>query len=420
MRLYVTSDDAMAPSDQVIVRLFGRPGSTCSVGASARQTILRRGLRPSSRAWDFLAIALAVVAADHVCLRDKSPDGWTREIEMTVMVQEPDFWATQAPTLELALRFLTTDRWELRFVGGGVVPEPRKHPASLGDDCIVLLSGGLDSLIGASDLASAGRRPFAVSQVVRGDGAKQMQFAGVIGGGLTSLQLNHSVSLAGRSETSQRARSLIFLAFATATATSLSIHRDGSHVPVFLCENGFIALNPPLTRGRVGSLSTRTAHPRFLDLVQTVLDAAELRVKLVNPYRLRTKGEMLVEAREQELLRAYAARSTSCGRFQRHGYKQCGRCVPCQIRRASFLRWGVDDTTGYVYAELGKRNAEHAGFDDVRSVSMALAESKDGALDRWLGPTVEATLLPEAAELRAMVRRGLDELAALHSAWGVG
>ena len=48
-------------------------------GAAIKDTIHRRKLRPASRAWDFLSIALSVMAADLAGHRDKSPDGWTRQ-----------------------------------------------------------------------------------------------------------------------------------------------------------------------------------------------------------------------------------------------------------------------------------------------------------------------------------------------------
>ena len=90
-----------------------------------------------------------------------------------------------------------------------------------------------------------------------------------------------------------------------------------SGIILFVCENGFISVNPPLTNTRLGSLSTRTAHPVFLKLFQRLLDAADLRVHIENPYRFKTKGEMLKECSDQEFLKKNAHITTSCGRFGR-------------------------------------------------------------------------------------------------------
>jgi 7-cyano-7-deazaguanine synthase in queuosine biosynthesis len=406
--------------DALPVILFGQAGGPGrgSAGEAALAEILRRKLDPAPRAWDLLSIALSIIAADVAGHRSESPDGWTRDFELDIAVAEPVFWNTVAEGLVRALAFLTTDRWVLRFHDGGVRPAPPKAPAKPAEDCVVLLSGGLDSLIGAIDLAKS-KRPFAVSQIVRGDAEKQVDFAARIGGGLGHIQLNHNAEGSSVKEDSQRARSLIFIAFGVVIATALRSYGDGGQVPLYVCENGFIAMNPPLTGARLGSLSTRTAHPEFLARLQGVLDAAGLRVRIENPYRAMTKGEMLAGCTDQPLLAAEAARSTSCGRFQRFNYKHCGRCVPCQVRRAAFLTWGEKDSTSYVYEDLGKDDADYAGFDDVRAVRMAIAEVQADGLESWLGPALSSGLIADKAALKDMVRRGLEELAVLHRAYGV-
>jgi 7-cyano-7-deazaguanine synthase in queuosine biosynthesis len=403
------------------VVLYGQPGvaERGSAGDAARRDILFRKLDADPKAWDLLSLALSVVTADIAGLRDRSPDGWTREFGLDIALGEPVFWNSQAAAIAEALDFLTTDRWTLRFRDGGPPPPAPGSPVRPEEDCVVLLSGGLDSLIGAIDLVAAGMKPFAVSQTVRGDADKQVEFAASIGGGLNHIQLNHNAQAQGPEEGSQRARSLIFLAFGVLVATTLRRYHDGGTVPLYVCENGFIAINPPLTGARLGSLSTRTAHPKFLGGLQKVLDSAGLRVRIETPYQAKTKGEMLRDCANQSLLRAEAARSTSCGRFQRFNYRHCGRCVPCQVRRGAFLAWGVQDTTPYVYERLGKKDVQHARFDDVRSVAMALAQVETEGSDSWLGPALVSPRLDEEPSIREMLARGLGELKALHLAYGV-
>ncbi|MCX7318200.1 MAG: hypothetical protein NT113_01405 [Hyphomicrobiales bacterium] len=113
-------------------------------------------------------------------------------------------------------------------------------------------------------------------------------------------------------------------------------------------------------------------------------------MQIRNPYATSTKGEMLRSCADQTLLRGQAARSTSCGRFQRFNYRHCGRCVPCHVRRAAFCAWGVPDTTTYVYTNLGRDDAEHAGFDDVRAVAMAIRHAAGDGLGDWLGPSLSS------------------------------
>lgn len=409
---------AVAPSGLRVV-LYGRPdhASEGSAGGAALLTLRRHRFDIPVRAWDLLSIALSVIAADAAARRDRSSDGWTREFELDIAVSDRDLWTALAPTLQATLAFMTTDRWALRFHAGGHVEPSPASPLRPAEDCVVLLSGGLDSLIGAIDLVAAGSRPYAVSQVVRGDSEKQEEFAERLG--LAHFQANHNVSTPGSQETSQRTRSLIFVTLGVLVATALRRYHEGGLVPLQVSENGYIALNPPLTGGRLGSHSTRTAHPDTLGGLQAVLDAAGLRVQLVNPYALKTKGEMLRECRNQELLRDLASKSTSCGRYLRHGYRHCGRCVPCQVRRAAFVAWGQRDDTDYVYRRLGENDQQHARFDDVRSVAVALATVQAHGLDSWLAGALSSPRVSPPEEHRMMVDRALGELSALHRGLGV-
>lgn len=402
--------------------VFDHPTSDdmASAGRSVVQMVRRRALVPDAVAWDLLAIALSVIAVDGAIKRDTSPDGWTRELHLEVAVHDASRWEPLAESFSSALAFLTTDKWHLSFRNGGLVPDEPKTPRYPDADGVALLSGGLDSLVGVIDLVAKGRSPMVVSQTVRGDAEKQRRFSRLIGGGLEHLPLNHNAYVpGGLGESSQRSRSLIFLAFAILAATATQRYRESETVPVFVCENGFIAINPPLTSARIGSLSTRTAHPAFLGRVNEIANEVGLRVDILNPYSEKTKGEMLRECLDQLFLSAEAPISTSCGRFQRFNYTHCGRCVPCQIRRAAFMVWGQDDPTEYVYADLGRPDEHHAAFDDVRSVAMArLAVLEDG-LDRWLGPTLSSPQIQNRPALRTMLQRGLDELALLHTKYGL-
>jgi 7-cyano-7-deazaguanine synthase in queuosine biosynthesis len=389
-------------------------------GANIPQIVHRAKLRPELRAWDLLSIALSVIAADTGVRRNKSPDGWTRQITLQVAVSDQDFWSGQRLLLERQLQFLTTDLWKIEFAPDGLQPAPPSAPTLPQEDCVSLLSGGLDSLVGAVDLVSQhGKRPYLVSQVAQGDKEKQAYFASQIGGGLRHLQLNHGANCPGQNERSQRARSIIFLAYAVLLATTLKRYHDGHDVPLHACENGFISINPPLTAARLGSLSTRTAHPIFIGLFQNLLDNAGLRARIENPYQFKTKGEMLLDCKDQPFLKKHAHATTSCGRFARTGYRHCGRCVPCLIRRAAFHAWAERDRTQYVYSRLSRNNADHAGFDDVRSAAMAVAQVRAEDLERWLGASLNSTLMGDTTPYEDVVGRGLEELGRFLDAAGV-
>lgn len=398
-------------------RLSGRG----RVGNLVPGRIRRLGLRPSVGAWDFTSFAMAVVASDEAVSRERSPDGWTREIDLTVAVTSPDFWNTQRARLTQALRFLSGDIWELRFVGDGAAPTTSDPMRLRDEDMVCLLSGGMDSLIGAIDVVDEGRRPLFVSQMAKGDTADQKKFAQTIAPESLHLLLNHYARPPGPSERSQRARSIAFLGFGVLAASCLRRHHDGDEIELRIPENGFISQNVPLTPLRTGSLSTRTTHPYFLRLIQQTLDEAGLRVRLNNPYEHSTKGEMLLGCTNQALLAQLVDDSTSCGRYSRTGFQHCGRCVPCQVRRGAYLAWRSNDNTtgGYKYGPLGQGDARHSRFDDVRSVAIAIETVRLHGIDALIGGAMNARLLGDVAPYREVVRRGIAELSALHAHLGV-
>ena len=417
MRVLCLGDPApIHPAEGIAFSLFRQPQHD-GVGRIAVEmpTYLRRsGVYPSSQAWDFLAIALSVVAADHGCPRNTSPDGWTRDIQLDVAVTDADYWITQTCALEAALRFLTGDVWRLAFVPGGArPPRPIRYTRRrLSGDCVCLLSGGVDSLVGAIDAVASGRRPVLVSQVSQGDTDRQKQFARTVGEDLSHLQLSHAIKTPDVAERSQRARSIVFLAYGVLAASVLPQHRRGEAVELLVPENGFISLNVPLTPLRLGSLSTRTTHPFFIQQIQEVLDASGFHVRLTNPYQFKTKGAMLVECADQRLLQRLVFQSTSCSRYARFNYKHCGRCAPCLVRRAAFLQWGMGDETTYQFEDLSIPDSEHRDFDDVRSAVFATLRVAQSGVDAWAGDALNYMQLGNTVPYAELAERGIAELRA--------
>ena len=390
-----------------------------SVGRSLLKHVQRLKLSPVSRAWDLLSLALSVIFADTAVRRGDSPDGWTRQIALKIAVSDPDFWSTHRLLIEDQLKFLTTDVWELEFTDYGLYPKPPQAPKFPDSNCVALLSGGLDSFVGAIDLVANGKNPFAVSQVAAGDKQSQAEFAAKIGTGLDHLQLNHNVKYSGQNDRSQRARSFIFLAYGVLAASALKLYEDGERVDLYICENGLISINPPLTPARLGSLSTRTTHPVFLARFKKLLDLADLHITVRNPYQFKTKGEMLRECKDQVFLRKHAAETTSCGRYARNGWQHCGRCLPCLIRRAAFLAWGEVDKTQYAYVDLSKNDSQHARYDDVRCAAMAVALVGAEGLDALATINLNALVMGDLRPYKDLLTRGIKEVGQFLTAVGV-
>jgi len=213
-------------------------------------------------------------------------------------------------------------------------------------------------------------------------------------------------------EQTLRSRSLVFLALGMYAA-----HALGEQVPLLIPENGFIAINIPLTPSRIGTCSTRTTHPYYLGLVREVCASVGLTNPIHNPLELVTKGEALAACHDQGVLAKLAHETVSCAhasrrkRWIRRHARNCGYCVPCLIRRAALHHVGWD-------------NGEHYGIDvctselalgedvasDVRAVLSCLARVRS-PLDIE-ERVLQTGRLPHAQlhSTIAMVGRGLDEL----------
>ena len=381
-----------------------QPGNIDMSGLGGRltHTVKKLPRQPTTRAWDFLSIALAVYAADRFVLRRDFADGWTRVIELKVEVVDPIPWIAQAGQFAAALRFLTGDIWHLQFLPGGE-PCPVFQGALTDRDCACLFSGGMDSLLGAMELLESGRRPYLVSQASPKEGQYQTYLANQLG--LDNEHFEGKVIEKGNPpyEPSSRGRSILFFAYGALAACGLG---GDLYVP----ENGLISVNPPLTRRRIGSLSTRTTHPYFIEALQHIFDAVDLRVRIINPFQLKTKGEMLRGCRHP-LIGRLAKHSYSCGKGKRLNM-HCGRCVPCLIRRASFKHAAMPDAIGYYAADL--RMHENATHDDVLAARQAVAQLQSRNFGRW---AAESGPLPsdpiQRAGLIGVVERGLLELKVL-------
>lgn len=373
---------------------------------------------------DFVRLALAVFAADRSVRRQGGGSDWNqRDFEVTIEVGKPRAWQAHASDLSTAIGFLTGDRWDFKFkkaTPNTVASLPVDDPAP---DRTVLLSGGADSASGAL-LAALDLPEGSTLQLVSHFSApsispfqKQLvERIRVLAPGRTILHrrvsLNrHSKRLDGtrfKSEPSSRSRSLLFLSLGLAAA-----ERSGG--PLFIPENGFASLNPPLGPERRGSLSTHTTHPRFLGEMESVLTAIGAHGRIENPFQSRTKGEMFSEVSAKigaDKTSEFLSASNSCAHTDAR-YSgaapgaSCGVCFGCLVRRASFHAAGIADTTPYLVNVAGNRFV-----DFVRGKSIVEA-MRDFATDDPKPRMVMKMSLPDGyppADALDLCSRGVVEL----------
>lgn len=350
--------------------------------------LFKLGAKPSEAAVDLMILAAAVYAADTGVSRERyADDGWTRMIDLNVPVAESELWMSQQDHLSRMLKFLTGDHWSFTFRHRpDNFPTFTKQPEEMDltdFTQVSLFSGGLDSLIGAIDLLASGERPLLVSHYWDGEASSaQRQLLEVLkeqhSDAFESVRayigFRKSDFTEAGSDNNQRARSFLFYSLAVVAADAVA-----STNKVLIPENGLIALNVPMDAHRLGSLSTRTAHPHFIRSMSELVNALGIDVTLENPYRFKTKGEMARECKDRDLLAELAPASMSCShpaqvRFEGAPPQHCGRCVPCLIRRAS-LAAGLDnaDTTQYFLDDLkgSVLDSKSADGKNIRSFMFA-------------------------------------------------
>lgn len=266
-----------------------------------------------------------------------------RYFSTLMSVSNKDKWDSVKRHLEGTLRFLTGDTFDFHFVQG----TPAKTESEFqkkSEKYISLFSGGLDSLAGVKWMMDRELEPVLISHPAMGliSGAQKdlVAFLGnIIGKDLAWHQIRATAEpgsgLAAK-EYTQFSRSFLYLTLGVIFALKLGIDRE------FIFENGIIALNIPLTQSRIYN-STRTVHPRFLEMYQELLDSLFGRHVLIeNPFSTMTKGEV-VKLLDFDGFRDMVKTTISCPNVTLLRWKgvpiseirHCGECFPCIVRRAA-------------------------------------------------------------------------------------
>lgn len=359
------------------------------IGNMVPDSVERLGSPTSTTAYDLLTISMGVTAADTFFPREKfAENGWSRKLTVEVPLVQPDKWNPVREKLQKTLNFLTGDQWVFRYrENGPSKPTPllscKKGLSDLSNtDSVCLFSGGMDSWIGVKKLIADGVSPILVSHAYQKDRSYQDKIYNTFGVALERFAVNaNPQKFGGGNDTSMRSRSFNFLAFGAVAAEAINIlNSPPNKVPLNIPENGFIALNAPLTNRRIGSHSTRTAHPFYLGLMQQIFDDVGLNIEIQNPFRHMTKGAMLAQHCHSVNDQPTAINTVSCGKWKRMN-QQCGKCVPCIIRRSSFHAAGMNDTTSYQKSiPQNFADTDVSKKDDLMSVIQAINSKKKDVL----------------------------------------
>jgi 7-cyano-7-deazaguanine synthase in queuosine biosynthesis len=314
-------------------------------------------------ALDPLSLDLCEVAA-YVYLADKAvPRGryekWVRDLSFFIPVRAPGRWNAVRSLLTNTVGTLSGDNVQFHFVekheprrSRQQIGTPQPRPPQEAADCVALFSGGLDSLAGAVYLAQEGRRPLLASHYVSGLKSVQRDLAQALGLelGRTFEHFQYRVSSCQRAhtrhplttrESTHRARSFLFLSFAASAAAVRGLSE------IFICENGVLSLNVPISDARKGTRSTHHAHPLYLSYFNDLINALFERPFAVhNPFFYWTKREE-VELLRRAGLHGLIRETVSCWGYPNLTMRfpdsnHCGTCIPCLVRRVSMIAAGLE------------------------------------------------------------------------------
>jgi 7-cyano-7-deazaguanine synthase in queuosine biosynthesis len=354
------------------------------------------------------------------------PKGWQRKIEICVPATNSQAWTAASPLIEAMLGFLTSDSWNVsieqapKFEANPATPAPTESP----DGVVCLFSGGSDSVAGALTALAQEKSVILVSHW------DWSVHAGVQNALVTELkkafpgQVEHLSLQIGRQqkqidgkyfadEPSRRSRSLLFIALGLAVASV-------RHWPLWIAENGFTSLNVPLAGERLGALSTRTTHPRFLQDVSALLAEVGAYGDFVLPFSDATKGEMFTSVAKAvgiQLATSLLNKTHSCsharwaGTFHQSPQMHCGICLGCAVRRAGFAASGLKDETMYLSKVLhGAQLTEFlTTFAASDVATMAYVSTREFTMADILGLSLPAT--SDLERSLDLVERGFAELA---------
>jgi 7-cyano-7-deazaguanine synthase in queuosine biosynthesis len=307
---------------------------------------------------DLLEIAAYIYCADQRAKRGNDRlagygASWRRSLRFTIPVRRPDVWSSPGvlEPLQDTLSFLSDDAYEFTFVeAASPFTEREAYFPDLSDgdpsvDAIALFSGGIDSLAGAIDEISHGRRIALVGhhsapQVFN----IQKELVGHLRAGdarnrIFYVHVNVTNAAAKASEYTQRTRSFLFASLAFAIA------RMAGKDDFTFFENGVVSFNLPIARDVLGARATRTTHPKVLRGFEEIFSAlAERAIAINTPFQWMTKKEVIQRIADSQY-RHLLSVTSSCTkpRSWTRSRSHCGVCSQCVDRRFAVLAAGVEE-----------------------------------------------------------------------------
>lgn len=302
---------------------------------------------------DLLEIGFVIYISDLYV--ERNPD-LSRRLSILIPVRHPDVWSGVNTQLERTVSFLARDEVNIHFIKKKEACNDIKDFGPFYDnkECCCLLSGGIDSAVGAVWALNRGLSPTLISYSSGNLSGIQNNVVNAIeqNTGQTLHHLIISWQAARRKKGAyrlgdrpdsillQHLRSYFYLSLAAAIVI------ESNCKTLYTFENGPIAINPLISESHI---NTRTVHPLFLEYFQSLINSVfGTNVSVKNPFLYKTKGELIRYLSNKKLSKDLIPLTSSCFGyyivkanaqqwFSMIDYKgrHCGDCLPCIIKRVS-------------------------------------------------------------------------------------
>lgn len=316
------------------------------------------GRNTSPQLIDLVEIAALVYVADQIQHRgahdvETMGANWRRRFRFEVPVRVPSLWQSADVTEALVhlLSFLSEDEYEFAF-------SQYQHPPTLDSyltfgehdgaapppQSVILFSGGLDSLAGVVDrVITQGEAAVLVTHEsttklrTRHQTLRSMLDAAATGPRPQHVTVRIHKKDLGEKEYTQRCRSFLYAALATAVARTTGLDS------IRFFENGVVSLNLPISPQVVGSRATRTTHPRALAAMRRLFSlVTDTAFDVQNGFLWKTKADVvrsIVDSGQGSMI-PWSTSCTHTWTFS-NAKPHCGECSQCIDRRFAVLASGA-------------------------------------------------------------------------------
>ncbi len=357
---------------------------------------------------DFFEIGFVVYLADLFITREVNLG---RYLSFGMSVRHPEKWNEVHQQLESVISLLGRDKIVFHFTQSTEPGDTTPLAITSSENkCCCLLSGGLDSAVGAIWSLQNGYTPIFVSHASGSLlSSIQKQVMSSINN-ITRVNSRHTIIPWKNSRNQKKKRmlgepldnspmykflrSFYYLCLASGIALETKSNK------VFVFENGPVALNPLLSEAH---LNTRTVHPTFIEEFRSLITSVfGTEMSIENPFFYKTKVEVLNVLRGEQLA-SIIPNTNSCVHYARvpadanqwfdipkSQVRHDGLCLPCILRRIATNSSIPEDKGRYLVnifdlldSEINSRLPDHASDTLITIADLLRFSQYIGELDDW-------------------------------------